>query len=88
MRTEAQGDEGRLCFIRQGEALTRWRRDHPDYEVRVIKEMISGRENVKEGLLGRFLEDAQKGKDAPGTILLLKPSLASVGTTCRAACSS
>ena len=70
--TEAQGDEGKSGFIRQGDALTRWKRDHPDYEVRVIKEAISGRKNVKEGLLGRFLEDAQKGKVAPGTVLVVE----------------
>ena len=38
----------------------------------MIKEMISGRKNVKEGLLGRFLEDAQKGKVAPGTVLVVE----------------
>ena len=49
-----------------------WRRDHPDYEVKVIEEKISGRKNVQYGLLGKFLDDAQNGKVAPGTVLVVE----------------
>lgn len=70
--TNKQGEEDRSGFSRQDEALARWKREHPDYEVRVIKEMISGKKNVKFGLLGQFLKDAQKGKVAPGTVLVVE----------------
>ena len=70
--TNKQGEEDRSGFSRQDEALARWKREHPDYEVRVIKERISGKKNVKFGLLGQFLKDAQKGKVAPGTVLVVE----------------
>ena len=38
----------------------------------MIKEMISGKKNVKSGLLGQFLKDAQKGKVPPGTVLVVE----------------
>ena len=38
----------------------------------MIKEMISGKKNVKSGLLGQFLKDAQKGEVAPGTVLVVE----------------
>ena len=72
MSTNRQGEEDRSGFSRQDEALARWKREHPDYEVRVIKEKISGKKNVKFGLLGQFLKDAQKGKVAPGTVLVVE----------------
>ena len=50
--TNKQGEEDRSGFSRQDEALANWRRKNPEYEVRVIKEMISGKKNVKSGLLG------------------------------------
>ena len=34
--------------------------------------MISGKKNVKSGLLGQFLKEAQKGKVAPGTFLVVE----------------
>ena len=49
-----------------------WRRVHPDYEVKVIEEKISARKNLQYGLLGKFLEDAQNGKVAPGTVLVVE----------------
>ena len=70
--TNAQGEEDRSGFSRQDEALANWCRINPEYEVRVIKEMISGKKNVKSGLLGQFLKDAQKGKVPPGTVLVVE----------------
>ena len=70
--TNAQGEEDRSGFSRQDEALAGWCRINPEYEVRVIKEMISGKKNVKSGLLGQFLKDAQKGKVPPGTVLVVE----------------
>ena len=70
--TNKQGEEDRSGFSRQDEALANWRRINPDYEVRVIKEMISGKKNVKSGLLGQFLKDAQKAEVAPGTVLVVE----------------
>ena len=72
MSTNKQGEEDRSGFSRQDEALANWRRINPEYEVRVIKEMISGKKNVKFGLLGQFLKDAQKGEVAPGTVLVVE----------------
>ena len=70
--TNAQGGEDRSGFSRQEAALANWRRINPEYEVRVIKEMISGKKNFKSGLLGQFLKDAQKGEVAPGTVLVVE----------------
>ena len=70
--TNAQGEEDRSGFSRQDEALAGWCRINPEYEVRVIKEMISGKKNVKSGLLGQFLKDAQKGEVVPGTVLVVE----------------
>ena len=70
--TDKQGEEDRSGFSRQDAALANWCRINPEYEVRVIKEMISGKKNVKFGLLGQFLKDAQKGKVAPGTVLVVE----------------
>jgi len=70
--TNAQGEEDRSGFSRQDEALANWCRINPEYEVRVIKEMISGKKNFKSGLLGQFLKDAQKGEVAPGTVLVVE----------------
>ena len=60
--TNKQWEEDRSGFSRQDEALARWKRDHPDYEVRVIKEMISGKKNVKFGLLGQSPKTLKKGR--------------------------
>ena len=68
----AQEEEDRSGFSRHDEALAGWCRINPEYEVRVIKEMISGKKNVKSGLLGQFLKDAQKGKVPPGTVLVVE----------------
>ena len=38
----------------------------------MIQERISGKENVKFGLLGQFLVDAQKGRVAPGSVLVVE----------------
>ena len=86
--TNRQGEEDRSGFSRQDAALANWRRINPEYEVRVIKEVISGKKNVKSGLLGQFLKDAQKGKVAPGTVWLLRPGAVSAAATWRTACSS
>ena len=70
--TNAQGEEDRSGFSRQDAALANWKRQHPEYEVQVIQERISGKENVKFGLLGQFLVDAQKSRVAPGTVLVVE----------------
>ncbi len=70
--TNAQGEDDRSVFSRQDADLANWKRQHPDYEDQVIQERISGKENVKFGFLGQFLEDAQKGKVAPGTVLVVE----------------
>ena len=70
--TNRQGEEDRSGFSRQDAALANWQRINPEYEVRVIQERISGRKNVKSGLLGQFLADAQKGRVAPGTVLVVE----------------
>ena len=70
--TDKQGEEDRSGFSRQDAALANWCRINPEYEVRVIKEMISGKKNFKSGLLGQFLKDAQKGEVAPGTVLVVE----------------
>ena len=70
--TNKQGEEDRSSFSWQDAALANWRRINPEYEVRVIQERISGTKNVKSGLLGKFLTDAQKGRVAPGTVLVVE----------------
>ena len=38
----------------------------------MIQETISGKKDVKFGLLGQFLKDAQKGRVAPVTVLVVE----------------
>ena len=60
--TSKQGEDDRSDFSRLDEALANWRRINPEYEVRVIKEMISGKKNVKFGLLGQSPKTLKKGR--------------------------
>ena len=71
-----QTKEDKTGIRRQEKDYQRWLKLHPEYknldglEIRDLG--VSGRKNVKEGALGRFLKKAEKGEIPANTCLVVE----------------
>ena len=74
--TVKQTKEDKTGIRRQEKDYQRWLKLHPEYknldglEIRDLG--VSGRKNVKEGALGRFLKKAEKGEIPANTCLVVE----------------